>query len=211
MVAGMSETALVRTRHSLHAVAELILAGAQYAACERISLKVTPGGFGTRFEPGLLVDGTDLVGGFGRVALDGTTVRQLCAAAGVELVSLTDVYADGAAYGPDETLSVDAASAATLAEAWQAGHQALERLQSDEPILWPEHFDVGVTVDEVNYGVSPGDSFSPLPYAYVGPWTVPSDDPFFDAPFGAALVLDGEIDVTTLLAFFDEGRQRSRR
>jgi hypothetical protein len=27
-------------------------------------------------------------------------------------------------------------------------------------VLWPEHFDVGITVDEVNYGVSPGDSSS---------------------------------------------------
>ena len=37
-------------------------------------------------------------------------------------------------------------------------------------MLWPEHFDVAVTDNEVNYGVSAGDDGHPLPYAYVGPW-----------------------------------------
>jgi hypothetical protein len=204
----MSETALVRTRQSLHAVAELILAGAQYAACERISLMATPGGFGTRFDPALRVQGADLVGDFGQVPLDGKTVRELCAAAAIELISLTDVYADGAAYGPDERLSVDAACAAVLADAWQVGHDALLELSPDsEPILWPEHFDVGITVDEINYGVSPGDSYLAVPYAYVGPWNPPAGDPFFNAPFGAARPLD---ELSDLPAFLDEGRRRSR-
>ena len=37
-------------------------------------------------------------------------------------------------------------------------------------VLWPEHFDVGIDANEVNYGVSPGDASCPEPYAYVGPW-----------------------------------------
>lgn len=207
----MSETALVRTRHSLHAVAELILAGAQYAACERITLKVTPGGFGTRFEPTLRIEGTDLVCDALRVPLDGATVREVSAAAGVELISLADVYAEGAAYGPDERLSVENAAAGQLAAAWQVGHDALRAIRPDsEPILWPEHFDIGITTDEVNLGVSPGDSFLPVPYAYVGPWTVPADNPFFDAPFGAARALTDLGGAAEVTAFFAEGLTQAR-
>jgi hypothetical protein len=55
---------------------------------------------------------------------------------------------------------------------------------SEEPILWPEHFDLGIALDEVNYGVSPGDNGHPLPYAYVGPWT-PREGEFWNASFGA--------------------------
>ena len=42
--------------------------------------------------------------------------------------------------------------------------------------LWPEHFDLATTIDEVNYGGSPGDDGHPLPYLYVGPWTPPEPD-----------------------------------
>jgi len=52
------------------------------------------------------------------------------------------------------------------------GDRALRRFApSEEPILWPEHFDLGIAADEINYGMSPGDVGHPLPYAYVGPWT----------------------------------------
>ena len=30
-------------------------------------------------------------------------------------------------------------------------------VSDSSPILWPEHFDVGITLDQVNYGLSPGD------------------------------------------------------
>jgi hypothetical protein len=206
----MSETALVRTRHSLHAVAELILAGAQYAACERITLQVAQGGFSTRFEPALQVEGVELVGGFGRVTLDGLTVREAASAAGVELISLAEVYADGAAYGPDDSLAIDPASASELAASWQTGHDALRELDPTcEPILWPEHFDVGISLDEVNYGVSPGDTHLPIPYAYVGPWSPPTGDAFFNAPFGASRPLADLGGTAGVAAFFAEGRNRA--
>jgi hypothetical protein len=57
-------------------------------------------------------------------------------------------------------------------------------------VLWPEHFDVAVTLDEVNYGVSLGDGYLPEPYAYVGPWQ-PRTGEFWNAPFGAAKPLTG--------------------
>ena len=52
-------------------------------------------------------------------------------------------------------------------------------------MLWPEHFDIAIRVDDVNYGVSPGDDYLNEPYAYVGVDPVP-DDEFWNAPFGAA-------------------------
>ena len=42
----------------------------------------------------------------------------------------------------------------------------------------------GIGVDEVNYGMSPGDGFHAAPYAYVGPWT-PREGAFWNVPFGA--------------------------
>lgn len=203
------ETVLETTRHALHAVAELVVAGGQYAACERIALKVVPGGFATRYEPDLRVEGTDVVGPAGRTSIDGLTARQIAAAIGVELRSLADVYADGAAYGPDEVLRVDADAAAVLAQAWSDGCAALLQVAPDtDPILWPEHFDVGISLGEVNLGISPGDSFCATPYAYVGPWQVPEGDPFFDAPFGAARELTALDGADGIAAWFTEGLER---
>ena len=62
--------------------------------------------------------------------------------------------------------------------------------------LWPEHLDIGTNVAigsgaRVNLGFSPGDSFEPAPYAYVGPWEAerPGDAAYWNAPFGAVLRL----------------------
>ena len=91
-----------------------------------------------------------------------------------------------------------------LADALTAGDAALRAMAPDEvPVLWPEHFDVGISVDEVNYGVSPGDSYLATPYAYVGPWAARTGD-FWNAPFGAALAVEGR-DADALAAFFARG------
>jgi hypothetical protein len=74
------------------------------------------------------------------------------------------------------------------------------------PVLWPEHFDLAVTVDEMNLGVSPGDSWSAEPYAYVGPWE-PRRGDFWNAPFGAARPMSALPDVDALAAFFTEGHR----
>ena len=72
----------------------------------------------------------------------------------------------------DTVLDIDADAAELVHRSLYAGGFALKSaLPEQHPVLWPEHFDVAVTEDEVNYGVSPGDDFHPLPYAYVGPWT----------------------------------------
>lgn len=206
----MQDSALTRTRHSLHAVPEHILAAHQYDACARITLVVAPGGFATRFEPPLAVVGTTLVGPFGEIDLDTLTVREACARAGLGLLDLGAVYSDGAAYGPDEVLSLDATAVEELAAAWATGDAALRLVAPDEtPILWPEHFDVGLAVDEVNLGVSPGDAFLDVPYAYVGPWTPPRPDDFFNAPFGAARALSTFSGPDAIAEFFTEGLARA--
>jgi hypothetical protein len=204
---GVNDDAtLIATRRSLHAVGELVLAGPQYAQTGEISLRPLPGGFGTTHTPDLRVDGTDVVGADATVGITGLTPASLAAALGVEARGMGDLYPDGSGYGLDDVLEVDADAAAAIAAAFAAGDVAMRALAPDQtPILWPEHFDVGISAGEVNYGVSAGDSYLAAPYAYVGPWKVPAQDDFWNAPFGRALPVT-EID--DLLAFFTEGRDR---
>ena len=128
-------------------------------------------------------------------------------AAGVTVGLPAGLYTDVTGTDPDDQVAVDAAAAASLADAWQRGDAALRLLAPEaSPVLWPEHFDVGITVDKVNYGVSPGDGYHPSPYAYVGPWTPPKGD-FWNAPFGAARPLEQLPDAAAVAEFFAEGRR----
>jgi hypothetical protein len=77
-------------------------------------------------------------------------------------------------------------------------------------VLWPEHFDLGITADEINYGVSLGDSWLGEPYAYVAPWQPRSGKFWTTAPFGAAVPLRERGDVDSVAAFFAEGAERAR-
>lgn len=86
-------------------------------------------------------------------------------------------------------------------------HGVLGGVDASQPVLWPEHFDVGVTLDEVNYGVSPGDDFVGVPYAYVGAHAPEKHrGEFWNAPFGAARELSMFEGVDDVLAFFMQGR-----
>jgi hypothetical protein len=203
----VDERTLVATRRSLHAVAERLLAGPEHRASGEIRLAVTPGGFG-QYVGGLRVEGTELVGGRGRAPLRGT-VAEVAAALGVEAGEPAGLYPGHADLGPDEPLAVDPGAAALLADWFARGDRALRTLAPEaDPILWPEHFDLGITLDEVNYGVSPGDAGHPLPYAYVGPWT-PRQGPFWNAPFGALRPADALPDDGALAAFLAEGRAQA--
>jgi hypothetical protein len=200
----MDEHAVVATRRSLHAVAERILAGPQYREHGTIKLSVRPAGFG-QFAGPLRVEGTDLVGERGRVALRGT-IADVAAAVGVEAGEPAGLYSGHADLGPDDELTVDPAAAALLLDWFARGDRAMRRFApGQEPILWPEHFDLGIALDEVNYGVSPGDAGHPLPYAYVGPWT-PRNGEFWNASFGAVREADQLPDADAVAAFFGAGR-----
>ena len=199
----MDERSLAVTRRSLHGVAELVLAGPQYRQSGQIKLRVLPGGFGTVVAPDLRVDGDKLVTSAGSFPLAGS-YAELAAAVGVEARRLDDVYSGGPKIDPDERIEIDPAAARALVDAFARGEAALRSLAPDEvPVLWPEHFDVGISVGEVNYGVSPGDAGIPEPYAYVGPWT-PRTGEFWNTSFGAARPMAELADV---LEFFRTGRR----
>lgn len=200
----MEKTVLAATRRSLHGLAELVLAGPQHRASGTIRLRVTPGGFGG-VATELRVEGTELVSPAGRVPLAGT-YRELATAAGVEVGAPEGVYGDTSGVDPDEALELDPA-AVSLVELWFGlGDAAMRAFAPDvEPVLWPEHFDLGIAVDEVNYGVSPGDAGEPDPYAYVGPWNQRTGA-FWNASFGAVRPAGAFPDAPSLAAFFTEGR-----
>lgn len=204
----MNWQTLETTRRTLHGVAELVLAGPQYARSQTIRLRATPGGFGTVATPDLRVEELELVGPTARIPLTGT-ISSLARAAGVEARPLRDVYDEGPAVGPEDPLVVDADAVHVIVDALGRGDAALRTFAPDqEPVLWPEHFDLAITVAEVNYGVSPGDAHLSEPYAYVGPWA-PREGAFWNAPFGATRALTELPDVESLAGFFRTGSQRA--
>ena len=74
---------LAMTRRTLHAVAELVLAGPQYRATGKLRLRVVPGGFATVLAPELRAVGTGVVGAGGAaVPIDGHTARAIGAELG---------------------------------------------------------------------------------------------------------------------------------
>ena len=200
---------LATTRRALHAVAELVLAGPQYRSSQTIRLRVVDGGVGTVNAPDLRIVGGVVTNGEVQVPIGGATCASIAAAFGLEPHPLGDVYSDTTGVPADQQLEVDGAAAAQLTAAFVAGDAALSEFAPESArVVWPEHFDVGVSLDEVNYGVSPGDSFLDEPYAYVGPFVVP-EGPFWNAPFGATLPLGDKPDPAAILAFFLEGRAQA--
>jgi hypothetical protein len=118
---------------------------------------------------------------------------------------LATVYRDGSGLAPEDVLRVDPNAAATIA-AYTLGDVALRHLAPEQtPVLWPEHFDLGITVAEVDFGVSPGDDHVPVPYAYVGPSAPPSPDAFWNASFGAWRPLADLGRADAVLSFFRGG------
>ncbi len=210
---------LVATRRSLHAVAELLMAGPQHRLAGTIRLAVTSDGFSTVALTGdpsrLEVRGVSLLvnrpSGTVIEPLAGT-IAELADAVGVEPGAPVGVYTDTTGADEASVVAVDEAAARTILAALARGDEALRRFAARHqgqdpppPVLWPEHFDVGISLDEVNYGVSPGDSFLAEPYAYVGPWS-PRRGLFWSQPFGAAQPMSSLADDEALMGFFEAGR-----
>ncbi|MFC9440351.1 hypothetical protein [Nocardia sp. NPDC057030] len=201
----MDEQIYVRSRQALHAVAELLIAGPQYRQHGTIRLRAVHQGFGGVQSP-VSVVGAELVWGEGRAPLRGT-YRELGQLAGVAAEPPKDVYQDTTGVDPDSSIDIDPDAARLVGDWFALGDKALRTFAPDvTPVLWPEHFDLSITVDEVNYGVSPGDSFHQAPYAYVGPWT-PRTGEFWNAPFGAYRPRAEVNSEATLLDFFTQGRK----
>jgi hypothetical protein len=199
---------LMPTRRALHGVAELLLAGPQYRTAGTIRLLVTGSGFRALKQPDIRVDGVDLVVAGQRFPIAGHTCAHLATAAGIEPGAPQGLYHDGSGVALDEPLHLDPEAARWLARCWADGDQALRTLAPDQqPILWPEHFDVGIRTEDTNYGVSPGDTYLPEPYAYITP-PAPREGGFWNAPFGAARPMADLDGPDALLAFFREARTR---
>ncbi len=196
---------LAGTRRALHAVAELLIAGPQYEAVGDIRLAARPGGFGGWVASAGAVSGTDLITAAGRFPLGGS-VNDLARRAGVTPRALRDIYTGGPDFTLDEATDVSPSAAEVLLRAFSDGDAAMRLLDPGQvPTLWPEHFDIGISVAEINYGVSPGDAVIGVPYAYVGPWKVPTGA-FWNQTFGAARPLSELSSPQAILEFFLEGR-----
>jgi hypothetical protein len=176
---------MATTRRRLHGIAECLMAGPQRRAGGRFTLRVTPGGFATTGGPTLRLDGTDLVVDESRrVAVTGT-FAEVAVALGVDFGAPPDGYPDGSEASPDDEVSLDTGSARLIQDWYLWADAALRVLAPREtPILWPEHFDVAILLDDTSYGASPGDAFHAMPYAYVSTGEHGGSD-FWNAPFGA--------------------------
>jgi len=195
-----------QTRRSLHALAELVVAGPRFRATGDLRLRVRPEGIGTWDAPVVALSHGELVTGTSRFAVDGLTIAEVAARAGLQPSPLDDVYTDGPHVAPSETVRLDPEALRVVEAAFQLGEESLRELSPEaERTLWPEHFDLAITVGSVNYGVSPGDDYLDRPYAYVGPHD-PVAGEFWNAPFGAARPLEELRSAAAATAFFREGR-----
>ena len=212
-----SDQSVMAARRVLHAVAEHLLAGPQWRATGEIALAVTASGFSTTHPPAPGIDALELTAAGVLARPDGATVAlsssvaAMAAVLGVIPGAPTGLYGEHAELGVGDRLDADPDAVAVVLGALSAGAAALAELArgtGEGPILWPEHFDVGIALDEVNYGVSPGDAGHDLPYAYVGPWTARSGG-FWNESFGASRPVGQLRDTAGILAFFREGRERA--
>lgn len=193
------------TRVSLHGIAELLLAGPQFREHGTIRLRVLPGAISTIAAPDLRVDESAVRTQDTVAQVRGATYAEIGARLGVVAGAPEGLYKQGSGEQPSDRPFLDPEVARVLLDALDRGDQALRRFAPDRvPVLWPEHFDVAVTVDEVNYGVSLGDGYLDEPYMYVGPHQ-PRTGPFWNAPFGAARPLAATVE--EVAEFFAEGHR----
>lgn len=199
-----------RTRESLHGIAELLLAGPQYRRDGTIRLRVVAGAIATVTEPELRVDHLNVWASGTPVAVGGASYAELGSRLGVVAGAPEGLYGEGSGAQLADRPQVDPDVALELLGALYRGDQALRAFAPEQtPVLWPEHFDVGITVDEANYGVSLGDGYLDEPYMYVGPHK-PRSGEFWNAPFGAARPLPATSSASSIeeiAEFFTEGRR----
>ncbi len=199
------------TLADLHRIAAHVLGRRRFEVSGHFGLRASPGGLATPAygpEPEVLrLAGGSLVREVGTdarsVALEGSTMTALAEFAGTSLTTEFSAGSDTPPVGPAEVpLRVPAAELNALYEWFDLGWRVLDEVTCMHPAptsrstvqLWPEHFDVATAVElgpgrGVNLGFSPGDSFSPDAYVYVGPWGSdrPGDPAFWNAPFGAVM------------------------
>jgi hypothetical protein len=219
--ADCASACLAATRAGRHRVAEHMPA----ALCRvtgQIGLVPAPAGFRTPSfgtDARFLAVGTELVvgGAAGTRRTPVITVRAAAEFAGIAPGVPAGVYEPATPLDLDAPLMIEPGAARLLADWYGPGAQALSRFEAEIPgdqpgpaVLWPEHFDVGMTAAGINYGASPGDDHVADPYLYVGPHDgpPPGDPAFWNAPFGAARTFRQVGTVAEAAAFFRDGRAR---
>lgn len=202
----MTSDAYSAARTQLHTIAEWLMAGPQHAASGTIRLRAGDDALATVAAPAVRVTAAGLTFDGVTHPLTGT-VAQLAVAAGLPCRRPDVAYHDAAPGAPDTVLDADPTAVAQVLAAFDAGAHALADFSAEPAVVWPEHFDLAIRVADVNYGVSPGDSFSDRPYAYVGP-DEPGSGEFWNAPFGAYLTFEpGAANAAgRILTFFESGR-----
>jgi hypothetical protein len=201
---GSASPTLVTTRLQLHGIAECLLAGPQCQATGEIALAITPGGFGTTAGSELRLDGLELVAGDTRVPATGR-FGDLADKLGIAF-GAPGIYPGGSGAGRDDIVDLDPAAAHLILDWYALSDAALRVLDPDQrPILWPEHFDVAILLDDRSYGSSPGDDFHPSPYAYVSA-NDHDGGPFWNAPFGGLRDASEFRSIEDLATFWREGR-----
>jgi hypothetical protein len=202
---GRVSATLIASRRQLHGIAECLLAGPEYRATGEIALRIVPAGFATTVGPDIRLEDLELFHGPRRVPAAGT-FHDLAEGLGVEFGAPAELYSDGSGAHPDDVVDLDQAAVRLITDWYTLSDAALRELdQGRQPILWPEHFDVAILIDDHSYGSSPGDDFHPTPYAYVGE-PDHDDNPFWNAPFGALRDAAEFPSVEDLVAFWREGR-----
>ena len=213
-------------REALQQVAVHVVARRRHAVTGRFGLRPAPGGLATPvFGDGEVVRVSGAVlaverGGDVR-AEPLTTLARAAALVGVDLAEEFSVGDETPPMvEPGARLPVDAATVRAVGDWWGLAATAMDQLVATTPSvsgataaqLWPEHFDHACTVAvngevQLNVGASPGDSFEPAPYLYVGPWGPdrPGDPGYWNAPFGAVLRQADVAGVPDALAFLRRG------
>lgn len=197
--------ALAATIRALHLVAEHVVAPARRQADDHISLRWTPGGFGT---PQLGADRQVRVEGAELVVSDGGEERRRPIGSYRDAIELTGLPS---AEGWSQPLVIDDAASRWLGDFYGLAFAALEALRgtdrdATEVRLWPEHFDIAIELGDeaaglrANYGASPGDEQHTEPYVYVGPWTAQPAA----APWNATGFPGAELTLSDLLASPDQ-------
>jgi hypothetical protein len=212
---------LVATRESLHMLAEHLLAATRKRATGQITLVPVANGFGIPQLPDgtvLSLIGTDLVvaGPAGERRAPVTTLAQAAALAGVRPGFPWTKHPPATPFALHQPLVLHEAAAKALAGWFAIGRETLSGVAGElstlspaTPQIFPEHFDLGITVGDVNYGFSPGDAGIPDPYLYIGPHGGPPEDgdPFWNAPFGAYRTWHDVSSATQASEFLLEGHR----
>jgi len=194
--ADRASARLAATRAGWHRVAEHMPAAALYRATGHTGLVRSPGGFRAPFfgtdARFLAVDGTELVvsGAAGTKRTPVITVRAAAEFAGVTPGAPAGVSGPAAPPGLDAPLIAPGA-ARLLAECYCLGAQPLSRFAAEipgdkpaGPVLWPAHFDAGMTAAAISHAASPGDDHRSVPVRRPARWPAAGRPGVLERPVG---------------------------